>query len=58
MAHTELALMKLNKEDLVDLLLYNQGKFNSLLIDFRNIFDELKVNVAKLEDDITFIKKR
>ena len=58
MAHTELALMKLNKEDLVGLLLYNQGKFNSLLIDFRNIFDELKVNVAKLEEDITFIKKR
>ena len=58
MAHTELALMKLNKEDLVGLLLYNQGKLNSLLIDFRNIFDELKVNVAKLEDDITFIKKR
>ena len=30
MAHTELGLMKLNKEDLVGLLLYNQVKFKSL----------------------------
>ena len=40
--------MKLNKEDLVRLLLDYQGKFNSTLDDLKNNFDELKAKFTKL----------
>ena len=42
MSHTESSLIRLNKEDLVRLLLDYQGKFN-------NILDELKINLNKLK---------
>ena len=42
MDHTKSYLMKLNKEDSVRLLvLYYQGKLNSILDDLKNNFDEL-----------------
>ena len=42
MDHTKSYLMKLNKEDSVGLLvLYYQGKLNSILDDLKNNFDEL-----------------
>ena len=44
--------MKLNKEDLVRLLLDYQGKFNSTLDDSKNNFDELRTKFTKLEADV------
>ena len=44
MNHTESSLMKLNKEDLVRLLLDYQGKFNSFLNGLKNNFDNLRLN--------------
>ena len=52
MNHTESSLMKLNKEDLVRLLLDYQGKFNSFLNGLKNNFDELKTKFTKLETDL------
>ena len=46
MDHTEGSLMKLNKEDLVRLLLDYQGKCNSILDDLKNNFDELKEKMS------------
>ena len=43
---------KLNKEDLVRLLLDYQGKFNSILDDLKNNFDKLKTKFTKLEADV------
>ena len=45
MSHTESSHMRLNKEDLVRILLDYQGKFN-------NILDELKTKFCKLESDL------
>ena len=56
MDHTEASLMKLNKEDLVPLLLDYQGKFNSILDDLKNKFDELKAKFTKLEADVNISK--
>ena len=44
--------MKLNKEDLVHLLLDYQGKFSSILDDLKNKFEELKTKFTKLEADV------
>ena len=44
--------MKQNKEDLVRLLLDYQGKFNSILDDLKNNFDELKTKFTKLVADL------
>ena len=52
MDHTEASLVKLNKEELVRLLLDYQGKFNSILDDLKNNFDELKTKFTKLEADV------
>ena len=52
MDHTDASLMKLNKEDLVRLLLDYQGKCNSILDDLKNNFDELKTKFTKLEADV------
>ena len=52
MDHTKASLMKLNKEDLVCLLLDCRGKFNSILDDLKNNFDELKTKFTKLEADV------
>ena len=42
MDHTKSSLMKLNKEDLVRLLLDYQSKFNSVLDDSKINFDEIE----------------
>ena len=52
MDHTEASLVKLNKEELVRLLLDYQGKFNSILDDLKNNFDELKTKFTELEADV------
>ena len=59
MAHNEVSLMKLNKEDLVRITLDYQGKFNNILDDLKkDIFDlksglsGLKSDFSKLEADI------
>ena len=57
MDHTKASLMKLNKEDLVCLLLDCQGKFNSILDDLKNNFDELKTKFAKLEADLNILDR-
>ena len=44
--------MKLNKEDLVHLLLDYQGKFSSILDNLKNNFEELKTKFTKLEADV------
>ena len=49
MDHTESSLMKLNIEDLVRLLLDDQSKFNFILDDLKNNFDELKTKFTRLE---------
>ena len=49
MDHTESSLMKLNIEDLVRLLLDDQGKFNFILDGLKNNFDELKTKFTRLE---------
>ena len=56
MDHTDASLMKLNKEDLVRLLLDYQGKCNSILDDLKNNFDELKTKFTKLEADVNISK--
>ena len=56
MDHTESSLMKLNKEDMVRLLLDYHGKFNSILDDLKNNFDELKSKFTKLEPDLNMSK--
>ena len=43
--------MRVNKEDLVYLLLDNQGEFNFILDDFINNFGELKAKFTELEAD-------
>ena len=52
MDHTKSSLVKLNKEDLVYLLMDYQGEFNSILDDSKNNFDELKGKITKLESDL------
>ena len=52
MDYTKSSLMKQNKEDLVRLLLDYQGKFNSILDDLKNNFDEIKTKFTKLEADL------
>ena len=52
MDHTEASLMKLNKEDLVRLLLDYRGKFNSIQGDLKNNFGELKTKFTKLKADV------
>ena len=47
MDHTESSLMKLNKEDLVRLLLDYQCKFSSLLGDLRIDFEKLEAEFTK-----------
>ena len=49
MSHTELSLMRLNKEDLVRMVLDYQGKFNNILDELKNDLNELKTKFCKLE---------
>ena len=52
MDYTKSSLMKQNKDDLVRLLLDYQDKFNSILDDLKNNFDEIKTKFTKLEADL------
>ena len=52
MSHTELSLMRLNKEDLVRMLLDYQGKFNNILDELKINLNELKTKFCKLESDL------
>ena len=44
--------MRLNKEDLVRMLLDYQGKFNNILDELKNDLHELKTKFCKLESDL------
>ena len=44
--------MRLNKDDLVRMLLDYQGKFNNILDKLKNNLNELKTNLCKLESDL------
>ena len=52
MSHTESSLMRLNKEDLVRMILDYQGKFNNILDELKNDLNELKTKFCKLESDL------
>ena len=52
MSHTESSLMRLNKEDLVRMLLDYPGKFNNILDELKNDLNELKTKFCKLESDL------
>ena len=51
MSHTESSLMRLNKEDLVRMLLDYQAKFNNILRELENDLSELKTKFCKLESN-------
>ena len=50
MSHTESSLMRLNKEDLVRMLLDYQGR-NNILDELKNDLNELKTKFCKLKSD-------
>ena len=50
--HESYQLWNSNEEALVHLLLDYQGKFNSILNDLKNNFNELKAKFTKLEIDL------
>ena len=50
------SLINLNKKDLLRLLLDYQGKFNSILGDFKNIFNQLKSKFTKLNVDLNILR--
>ena len=52
MSHTESSLMRLNKEDLVRMLLDYQGKFNNILDELKIDLNDLKTRFCKLESDL------
>ena len=52
MSHIESSLMRLNKEDLVRIILDSQGKFNNILDELKNNLNELKTNFFKIESDL------
>ena len=52
MSHTESSLMRLNKENLVRMLLDYQGKFNNILNELKSNLNELKTKFCELEPDL------
>ena len=52
MSHNESSLMRLNKEDLVRMLLDYQGKFSNILDELKSNLNELKTKFCKLESDL------
>ena len=57
MSHTESSLMRLNKEDLVRMLLDYQGKFNNILDELKSDLNELKTKFCKLESGLHISRK-
>ena len=53
---TDSSLINLNKKDLLCLLLDYQGKFNSILDDLKNNFDQLKSKFTKLEVNLNIFR--
>ena len=51
MSHLEPSLMRLNKVDLLRILLVYRGKFNNVLDELKKDLTELKTNFCKLESD-------
>ena len=54
MANNKASLMKLNKEDLVRVILHYQGKFNNILNDLKKDISDLKCHLSGLKS--TFSK--
>ena len=52
MSHTESSLLRLDKEDLVRMLLDYEGKFNNILDEPKKDLNELKTKFCKLESDL------
>ena len=52
MSHIELSLMRLNKDDLIRMLLDYQGKFSNILDKLKNNLNELKTKLCKLLSDL------
>ena len=52
MSHIESSLMRLNKDDLVRIILDCQGKFSNILDELKNNLNELKTNFFKIESDL------
>ena len=52
MSHTESSLMRLNKEDLVRMLLDYREKLTDVLDELKNDLNELKTKFCKLESDL------
>ena len=52
MSYTESSLMRLNKEDLIRMLLDYQGKFNLILDKLKNDLNKLKTKFCKFESDL------
>ena len=53
MAQDEASVMKLNKEDLVKITLYYQGKFNGVLDDLKKDISILKTDLPGLKSDFS-----
>ena len=53
MAHNEASLMKLNKEDLVMIILNYRGKFNNVLDDLKKDISDLKSDLSGLKSDFS-----
>ena len=52
MSQTESSFIRLNKEDLVRMLLDYQGKFSNILDELKINLNELKTKFCKLESDL------
>ena len=53
MAQNEASLMRLNKEDLVRITLYYQGKSNNILDDLKKDISDLKCDLSGLKSDFS-----
>ena len=51
MSHLEPSLMRLNKVDLLRILLVYRGKFNNVLDELKKDLTELKTKFCKLQSD-------
>ena len=56
MALTESALKKLHKDEITNLTLDYQGKFDSTLAGIRNELSDLKKDLAQLKSDLSITK--